>query len=66
MYIVLNHIWNITRTDQRKRMLIVDEAWQLMKYDDFANFLILISQARPQISIRFDDNHTGRGRLRLK
>jgi len=24
MYIVLNHIWNITRTDQRKRMLIVD------------------------------------------
>ena len=34
MYIVLNHIWNITRTDQKKRMLIVDEAWQLMKYED--------------------------------
>jgi type IV secretory pathway VirB4 component len=26
MYIVLNHIWNITRTEQKKRMLIVDEA----------------------------------------
>jgi len=38
MYIVLSHIWNITRSDQRRRMLIVDEAWQLMKYDDSANF----------------------------
>ena len=44
MYIVLNHIWNITRTDQRKRMLIVDEAWQLMKYDDSANFLFSLAK----------------------
>lgn len=39
MYIVLSHIWNIVRTEQKKRMLIVDEAWQLMKYDDSANFM---------------------------
>ena len=39
MYIVLSHIWNIIRTNQKKRMLIVDEAWQLMKYDDSANFM---------------------------
>jgi len=39
MYIVLSHIWNIIRTEQKKRMLIVDEAWQLMKYDDSANFM---------------------------
>ena len=44
MYIVLSHIWNITRTDQRKRMLIVDEAWQLMKYDDSANFLFSLAK----------------------
>lgn len=44
MYIVLNHIWNITRTDQKKRMLIVDEAWQLMKYDDSANFLFSLAK----------------------
>ena len=44
MYIVLSHIWNIVRTDQRKRMLIVDEAWQLMKYDDSANFLFSLAK----------------------
>jgi type IV secretory pathway VirB4 component len=44
MYIVLSHIWNITRTDQRKRMLIVDEAWQLMKYEDSANFLFSLAK----------------------
>ncbi len=44
MYIVLSHIWNITRTDKKKRMLIVDEAWQLMKYDDSANFLFSLAK----------------------
>ncbi len=44
MYIVLSHIWNITRTDQKKRMLIVDEAWLLMKYDDSANFLFSMAK----------------------
>lgn len=44
MYIVLNYIWNKTRTEQRKRMLIVDEAWQLMKYDDSANFLFSLAK----------------------
>ena len=39
MYVVLSHIWNIVRADQRKRLLLVDEAWQLMKYEDSANFL---------------------------
>jgi len=47
MYIILNHIWNITRTDQRRRMLVVDEAWNLMKYDDSASFLFsLVKRAR--------------------
>lgn len=44
MYIVLSHIWNITRTIQKKRMLIVDEAWQLMKYDDSANFMFSLAK----------------------
>ena len=44
MYIVLSHIWNITRTNQKKCMLIVDEAWQLMKYDDSANFLFSLAK----------------------
>ena len=44
MYIVLSHIWNKVRTDQRKRMLIVDEAWQLMKYPDSANFMFSLAK----------------------
>ena len=44
MYIVLSHIWNIVRADQRKRLLLVDEAWQLMKYDDSANFLFSLAK----------------------
>lgn len=47
MFIVLSHIWNRVRTEQKKRMLIVDEAWQLMKYDDSASFLFgLAKRAR--------------------
>ncbi len=44
MYIVLSYIWNKTRADRRKRLLIVDEAWQLMKYDDSANFLFSLAK----------------------
>lgn len=44
MYIVLNFIWNKTKSDQKKRMLVVDEAWQLMKYEDSANFLFSLAK----------------------
>lgn len=44
MYIVLSHIWNITRSERRRRMLIVDEAWQLMRYEDSANFLFSLAK----------------------
>ncbi|MBQ9180551.1 conjugal transfer protein TraC, partial [Candidatus Saccharibacteria bacterium] len=44
MYIVLSHIWNIVRAQQKKRILIVDEAWQLMKYEDSANFLFSLAK----------------------
>jgi len=44
MYIVMNYIWNKTKTDMKKRMLIVDEAWQLMKYEDSANFLFSLAK----------------------
>lgn len=44
MYIVLNYIWNRTKSDKRKRILIVDEAWQLMKYEDSANFMFSLAK----------------------
>ena len=44
MFIVLSHIWNRVRAERKRRMLIVDEAWQLMKYDDSANFLFSLAK----------------------
>lgn len=44
MYIVLNYIWNKTKGDQKRRILVVDEAWQLMKYEDSANFLFSLAK----------------------
>ncbi|MBQ9018109.1 DUF87 domain-containing protein [Candidatus Saccharibacteria bacterium] len=44
MYIVLSHIWNVVRANQKKRLLIVDEAWQLMQYEDSANFLFSLAK----------------------
>lgn len=44
MYIVLNYIWNKTKADQKRRILVVDEAWQLMKYEDSANFLFSLAK----------------------
>ena len=44
MYIVLNHIWNRTKVDKKRRILIVDEAWQLMRYEDSANFLFSLAK----------------------
>ncbi len=44
MYIVLNYIWNRTKADKKKRLLIVDEAWQLMRYEDSANFMFSLAK----------------------
>ena len=47
MYITLNYIWNKAKSDDKRRILIVDEAWQIMKYEDSANFLFgLTKRAR--------------------
>lgn len=44
MYIVLNFIWNKTKADKKRRILVVDEAWQLMRYEDSANFLFSLAK----------------------
>lgn len=47
MYVVLNHIWNKVRSSNRKRMLVIDEAWNVMQHDDSAKFLFwLVKRAR--------------------
>lgn len=44
MYLILHYIWNIVRSRLKKRLLIVDEAWWVMKYEEGAAFLFSIAK----------------------
>ena len=44
MYIVTHFIWNAIRKNLRKRLMVVDEAWWMMKNDDTASFLYSIAK----------------------
>jgi conjugal transfer ATP-binding protein TraC len=44
MYIVLQFIWNEMRSSVKKRLVIVDEAWIMMKYEDAASFMFSIAK----------------------
>lgn len=44
MYIVTHFIWNEIRKNLRKRLMVVDEAWWMMKNDDTASFLYSIAK----------------------
>ncbi len=47
MYIIINFIWNIIKSNLKKRVLIIDEAWWLMKYPDGASFMFgLVKRSR--------------------
>lgn len=44
MYIITHHIWNTVRKELRKRLLVIDEAWWMMKSQDTASFLFGIAK----------------------
>ncbi len=44
MYIVTHFIWNAVRKNIKKRLLVVDEAWWMMKSEDTASFLYSIAK----------------------
>lgn len=47
IYIVLNFLWNRIRTELKKRILVIDEAWNLMQHEDSARFLYgIVKRAR--------------------
>jgi len=47
MYIILNFIWNLVRSSLKRRILFVEEAWMMMKYESSATFLYgLVKRAR--------------------
>ncbi|QQG50380.1 MAG: ATP-binding protein [Candidatus Berkelbacteria bacterium] len=39
MYLVLNYIWGRVKSQLKRRLLIIDEAWWMMRFDDTAKFL---------------------------
>ena len=39
MYLITQYIWNNVRRDLKKRLLVIDEAWTMMKSEDAASFL---------------------------
>ncbi len=44
MYIIMHYIWNTIRKNLKKRLLVVDEAWWMMKSEDTASFLYSIAK----------------------
>jgi len=44
MYIVTNYIWTAVRRQLKKRLLVVDEAWWMMKSNDTASFLYSVAK----------------------
>lgn len=44
MYITLNHIWNLVRSELKKRILVLDEAWIMMQHEDSARFVFGIAK----------------------
>lgn len=47
LYIIMRYVWNIVRTNLKKRILVIDEAWWLMQSDDGASFLFgLVKRGR--------------------
>ncbi len=47
MFVILDYIWTRIKKDLKKRVLIVDEAWHMMRYPDTAAFLwSIVKRAR--------------------
>jgi type IV secretory pathway VirB4 component len=44
MHIILDFIWTKVRKTLKKRLLILDEAWYIMKYEDSASFVYGIAK----------------------
>jgi type IV secretory pathway VirB4 component len=42
IYTIINYIWNVVRSERKKRMLCIDEAWWLMQHEDSAKFIFAL------------------------
>lgn len=39
IYTIVNYIWNVVRSEMKKRIMVIDEAWWLMQNEDSAKFI---------------------------
>ena len=44
MYIITHYIWTAVRRERKKRLLVIDEAWWMMKSEDTASFLFSMAK----------------------
>ncbi|MFQ5662038.1 MAG: VirB4-like conjugal transfer ATPase, CD1110 family, partial [Candidatus Paceibacteria bacterium] len=44
MYIIMHYIWNAIKKNLKKRLLVIDEAWWMMKSEDTASFLFSMAK----------------------
>ena len=44
MYIIMRYIWNIVRSELKRRLFVIDEAWWIMQSEDGASFLYGIAK----------------------
>ncbi len=44
MFILVNHVWNIVRSELKRRILVLDEAWVMMQHEDSARFVYGIAK----------------------
>lgn len=42
IYMIVNYIWNVVRSELKKRILVIDEAWWLMQNEDSAKFIFAL------------------------
>lgn len=42
IYTIVNYIWNVVRSEMKKRILVIDEAWWLMQHEDSAKFVFAL------------------------
>jgi len=42
IYSIINHIWNVVRSESKKRILVIDEGWWLMQHEDSAKFIFAL------------------------
>lgn len=42
IYTIVNYIWNVVRSERKKRILTIDEAWWLMQNEDSAKFIFAL------------------------